>query len=110
MTGATLVHPARFAAFYWFPFFSRITVQLWRHALRSTEIVAFGALSPPKALLESPMPHLSRLAAAFAFSSLILAAAPGRAADVTLDSATAATGDKGKITFKTIVLTDCSLT
>jgi len=56
------------------------------------------------------MPHLSRFAAALVFSGLTLAAAPGRAADVRLDSATLATGEKGKISFKTIVLTDCNLT
>lgn len=46
---------------------------------------------------------------ALALSALLFATAPAMAADVTLDSAVLATGAKGRITFKNLVLTDCNL-
>ncbi|MGO9391734.1 hypothetical protein [Rhodoblastus sp.] len=47
--------------------------------------------------------------AAIALSCLLLAAAPARAADITLDQAVLAAGEKGKVTFKNVLLTDCNL-
>jgi hypothetical protein len=42
-------------------------------------------------------------------SMALFKAAPALAADITLDSAVLATSAKGKITFKTVALTDCNL-
>lgn len=52
------------------------------------------------------MPSLFR-AAAFGF---VLFAAPAFAADIALDQTVLKTGEKGRLTFKSVVLSDCDLT
>ncbi len=47
--------------------------------------------------------------AALALSGLLFAAAPTHAADVVLDQAVLAAGDKGKVTFRNVLLSDCNL-
>ena len=53
--------------------------------------------------------NFSGLVALVALPATLLATAPTLAADITLDSAVLATGAKGRITFKTVTLTDCNL-
>ena len=51
----------------------------------------------------------SHFRAALALAGLLLANAPALAGDITLDQAVLVTGDKGRITFKSVLLSDCNL-